>query len=149
MNQRRVAVRGIIVHEAKLYAQRLHDESQGTTNEYWSTPGGGLDYGEDLLGGLTREIIEETGVSPKIGQLLLVQQFMSKGVEQLEFFFLIENSADFLDVELISTTHGTIEIAEHGFVDPSATHILPSLLCELRLSELTQPGVPAKIISYL
>ena len=66
---RRVTVRGIIIKDGKLFAQRLNKKGGGV-NDYWCTPGGGLDDGESLYDGLTREMIEETGVKPVIGRLL-------------------------------------------------------------------------------
>src|ERR1700694_2984580 len=118
---RRVCVRGLIYKNNKLFGQKLHI-SKG---DWWCTPGGGVDPMESLHDALTREMIEETGIKPTIGRLVLIQQFATKdyanhGVqEQLEFFFLIENADDYRVIDLESTSHGKLEVAEFGFVDPT------------------------------
>lgn len=126
--ERRVTVRGLIQKDGKLFAQKLH----GT--DYWCTPGGGIDSLESLHDALVREMIEETGVEPVIGRLVLIQQFLAKGdtshgdTEQLEFFFLIDNVDDYQTINLEETTHGVQEIAEFGFIDPRAENLLPKIL---------------------
>lgn len=135
---RRVCTRGIILKNNKIFAVRQKN-SAGQEVDYWCTPGGGLDVGEPILEGLKREFIEETGVKPSIGRLLIVQQFIdSKGREQLELFFEILNVDDFDNIDLSQTTHGEIELAEFGFVDPKHTHIKPSILSNIDLNNIDQ-----------
>lgn len=127
---RRVCVRGLIYKNGKLFGQKLHK----ATGEWWCTPGGGVDPMESLHDALARELVEETGVKPAIGRLVFAQQFATKGhtshgeKEQLEFFFLVENADDYEVIDLESTSHGTLEIAEFGFVDPTEKNILPEIL---------------------
>jgi ADP-ribose pyrophosphatase YjhB (NUDIX family) len=122
---RRVCVRGIIYRDGKIFGQQLKAHSD---YDFWCTPGGGLDPDEPLLDGLHREMIEETGVAPKIGRLLFVQQFIDGDREFLEFFFHIENAADYENIDLSATTHGELEIAHYGFIDPTAENLLPAPL---------------------
>ncbi|MBM3210137.1 NUDIX domain-containing protein [Candidatus Saccharibacteria bacterium] len=89
---RRVNLRGIIYKDGKILCQRLKSGSDGIERDYWCTPGGGIDFGESLHEGLTREMIEETGIKPEIGNLLFVSQFHDGEKEQLEFFFHIKNT---------------------------------------------------------
>ena len=70
MKTRRIATRAIIFKDGKLLAQRLTPGDDGQARTYWCTPGGGLDIGEPLEIGLHREMIEETGIAPKIGRRL-------------------------------------------------------------------------------
>ena len=127
---RRVAVRGLIYKNNQLFGQKLFN-SRG---DWWCTPGGGLEYMESLHDALTREMIEETGVKPVIGRLVLVQQYAAENInrpnenENLEFFFLIENADDYVAIDLNSTSHGTLEVAEFGFVNPSEKNMLPAIL---------------------
>ena len=127
---RRVCVRGLIYKDGKLFGQKLHNSN----GDWWCTPGGGIDPMESLHDALTREMIEETGVKPTIGRLVLVQQFATKGNtshgedEQLEFFFLIENADDYQIIDLGNTSHGMLEVAEFGFVDPGEKNMLPAIL---------------------
>lgn len=130
--ERRVAVRGIAYHDKKLLAV-LHRDAAGKPVNFWAIPGGGLDPGEGLVDGLSRELVEETGIAPRIGKLLFVQQFHGtnkKGAprEELEFFFEIENIADYATVDLHATTHGEAELAAINWITPRAENILPAFL---------------------
>lgn len=144
---RRVCVRGIIYKNDKLFGQKLHNSA----GDWWCTPGGGINPMESLHDALTREMMEETGVKPVIGRLVLVQQFATKGNashgedEQLEFFFLIENAHDYEAIDLSSTSHGTLEVAEFGFVDPREKNMLPAIL---QTSEVTDALAKEKPVIF-
>lgn len=147
---RRVCVRGLIYKNGKIFGQKLK-----TTSDYWCTPGGGIDPLESLQNALTREIIEETGVKPVIGRLVLVQQFATKGNtthgenEQLEFFFLIENAEDYESINLEETSHGLAEIAEFGFIDPVKNNMLPKILQTREVIDAIENNKPVIFFSQL
>ena len=139
--QRRINVRGIIINETgQLFCQRLLVRASDG-RDFWCTPGGGLESGESLHNGLRREMIEETGVAPVIGQLLFIQQ--------LEFFFHISNWQDYQQIDLATTTHGQSEVAECGFVDSRTETVLPRFLAEVDLIAATAQPQPVQCISYL
>lgn len=142
---RRVNVRGIIVKDGKLFCQKLNNSHTIHTNEFWCTPGGGIDFGESLQEGLHREMVEETGVEPEIGHLLFIQQFMDGEREQLEFFFHIKNADDYEVLDLENTSHGVREVAEYGFVDPKTEHVLPAFLKEVDVIDYTTNPRPVFI----
>lgn len=149
---RRISVRGIVLHEGKLLCVRLkayEGSLRVGSTDYWCLPGGGLDEGEPLLAGIEREMIEETGIKPVIGNLLYVQQFVHGDKDYLEFFFHITNSEDYLNVDLSKTTHGEAEIEELGFVDPATTHVLPDFLKTEALVDFAQSNAPTRIFSRL
>jgi len=145
--QRRLAVRGIVVHDGKLLCLRLKPYRHADANTYWCTPGGGLDDGEALVPALEREMLKETGIPAKVGRLLYVQQFTHKNQEQMEFFFHIENAADYLAMDLSKTTHGADEIEEFGFFDPAKTDVLPLFLQTESFKKLD--SVATKFFDYL
>ncbi|MEI7918287.1 MAG: NUDIX domain-containing protein [Candidatus Saccharibacteria bacterium] len=147
MYRRRINVRGIIYKDGKIFAQKL--KHKDGMNDFWSTPGGGLDDGEDLLTGLHREMIEETGVAPQTGRLMFVQQFYDGEKEQLEFFFHITNADDYHQIDLASTSHGLIEVAEHGFIDPNIETILPCNLQKFDFEKYTKSIEPVVISNEL
>lgn len=145
---RRIAVRGIIVHENKLLCFKLKHPKTDKTADFWSTPGGGLDDGEALHDGLMREMTEETGITPVIDNLLFIQQFAKGDDEHLEFFFRIDNAADYLQLDLSKTTHGESEIAEHAFINPREHHLLPEFLQSQDFSALNA-HTPTLVFNYL
>jgi len=149
MQERRIAVRGIIYKDGKLLSQRLKAYRRNNRN-FWCTPGGGLDIGESIEEGLRREMIEETGIDPKIGRLLFVQQFSEDGKkEQMEFFFLIENPEDYEAIDLTTTTHGELEIEHVEFIDPKSEVILPAFLQEIDLQKYIESVQPVTVYNEL
>jgi ADP-ribose pyrophosphatase YjhB (NUDIX family) len=125
--KRRICVRGVIEKDGKIFCvrQKHHD---GSINNFWCIPGGGLEANESLQDGLDRELIEELGVKPEIGELLTVQQYSDDGGEFIEFFFKILNYDDYSSIDLLKTSHGELELVEYGFVDPKNTYILPDFI---------------------
>ena len=144
----KITSRGIVLHDGKLLCVRLkpyRDPSRDATNDFWCIPGGGLDEGESIVACAEREMIEETGVKPVIGNLLYIQQFTDGKTEFVEFFFHIVNSQDYLHIDLSQTTHGQEEIQEIDFVDPKATYILPKFLTTEDIAAHISAGQPTKI----
>jgi ADP-ribose pyrophosphatase YjhB (NUDIX family) len=149
-SSRRIATRGIIFKDGKLLCQQLKPYKDGKERDYWCTPGGGLDDNEVLRDGLYREMIEETGIAPKIGRLLFVQQFSEDGEkEQMEFFFLIENPEDYEEIDLAATTHGEIEIDNMEFISPSEHTVLPVFLQSIDLKKYIETVQPVYVYSEL
>ena len=149
MTVRRVNVRGIIFKDGKILAQQLTPDSDGTVYDYWCTPGGGLESGESLHQGLHREMIEETGIIPNIGKLLFIQQFHDGKKEQLEFFFHIENAKDYETIDLSTTSHGELEIATVGFIEPSKHNLLPAFLQSIGIASYIANDQPTLIYNEL
>lgn len=154
MIKRRVNVRGIIYKNGKILAQQLTPDQNGNERNYWCTPGGGMDELESLHQGLTREIIEETGITPKIGKLLFIQQFFdgryyNGEMEQLEFFFHIENADDFEVINLENTSHGVLEVKNVEFVDPKEHNLLPEFLQTIDIKDYVMNDSPVYICDRL
>lgn len=130
MTINRIAVRGIIWLDDKLFLQR-NTHGDGSANNFWSLPGGKLENGESLTAGLKRELLEECGVAAEIGRLLFVQQFVSEAGENLEFFFVIHNPEDFKKSNW-QAAEMAFEIADAGWFEPdSVTDIKPDFLRDL------------------
>jgi ADP-ribose pyrophosphatase YjhB (NUDIX family) len=152
MVNRRVAVRGIVLHAGKLLAVQLKSYKDNVLigeSDHWCLPGGGLEEGESLVEGIRREMLEETGIEPAIGKLLYVQQFAHRDTEHLEFFFYVMNGNDYLSVDLSKASHGEREIARIAFVDASQTEILPEFLSVDDLSAFAAGNEPVRVISRL
>lgn len=151
MDKRRVNVRAIIWRQGKLLAVK-HKSKDGGESDYWALPGGGLDPLETLEDGITREIIEELGVTPKIGRLLIGQQLKSGRNgrdEELEFFFHVANPNDFTSIDLAATTHGAKELMRCEFIDPAKEHILPQFLGEINLDDYISDVKPVTFANHL
>lgn len=148
MIARRIAVRGIIFKDGKLLCQRLKSKD-GMPRNFLCTPGGGLDSREGLIDGLHREMIEETGISPEIGNLLFIQQLADGDEEHLEFFFHIKNADDYAAIDLSKTSHGELEIATVEFVDPFTENVLPAFLQTADIDGAIKNQMPVEIINYL
>jgi ADP-ribose pyrophosphatase YjhB (NUDIX family) len=147
---RRVATRGIIFKDGKLLCQRLKPGTSGVTRDFWCAPGGGLDIGESLIDGLHREMIEETGITPRIGKLLFIQQFSEDGTkEQMEYFFHIQNPEDYHAIDLATTTHGELEIEHVEFIDPAAHTVLPAFLKDVDIQGYIDADKPVLIVDKL
>lgn len=146
MQQLRVSVRGIIFKDGKLFAQKLLTKS-GEPRDYWCTPGGGIDPGESLEAAMRREMIEETGVAPQIGRLVFTQQFSDGAKAGLELFFHITNPEDYENIDLSKTSHGELEIANCGFIDPKTNRVLPEFLSEIDIKSYIEEVKPVYLYS--
>jgi 8-oxo-dGTP pyrophosphatase MutT (NUDIX family) len=151
--KRRVAVRGIAYQDGKLLCVE-HKDKDGNPAGFYATPGGGLDAGESMTDGIVREFIEETGITPKVGRLLFIQQFSWIGrsnspIEQLEFFFLIENPEAYENVDLSLTSHGEAELVSCTFIDPKTANLLPIFLRSIELERYVHEVKPVEHFNYL
>lgn len=96
----------------------------------WCLPGGKVEPNEPIIDALERELIEELGVRPIVGQLLFVQQFADKGGERVEFFFLVDNPESYLDSDFSKASHGKLELAQAGFYALDEVDVLPRFLAK-------------------
>lgn len=128
-----VRCRAVIIHEGKLLVvKHVHDTS------YACLPGGHLEFGEDLITCLKREIIEELGIEPVVGKLLYVNTFTVGEVKQpVEFFFEVLNTEDYLKINEKERTHAH-ELEEFFWATPDGEErILPeSFGADFRLGKI-------------
>lgn len=146
--QRRIAVRGIFIHQGKLLCVKLKPYKGAIRGDFWCVIGGGVDEGEALVPALKREIIEETAIPPIIGNLLYIQQYKHADKEHIEFFFNILNPGDYLHVDLTKTSHGHDEIEVIEYIVPREHNVLPKFLTEVNLSQISLHN-PTKIFDYM
>ncbi|HYH75229.1 MAG TPA: hypothetical protein VD735_04695, partial [Candidatus Saccharimonadales bacterium] len=69
--------------------------------------------------------------------------------DYIEFFFNVKNVEDYLNIDLSKTTHGELEIAEIGFVDPASVVIKPEFLATEPLAEVIASNGSTRVISRL
>ncbi len=149
IKQRRTTVRGVILKNGRLLAQELKPGSDGKKRDYWCTPGGGLEPGESIHDGLTREMIEETGIRPTIGKLLFVQQYEDEEKEFIEFFFHITNTNDYESIDLGATTHGEAEVERVDYINPASHNILPAFLQSINIQTYIDEDKPVLVANEL
>ena len=138
---RRVNTRGIIFRDGELLVTKFRQDDD-SESVHWGTFGGGVDPGESLHDAIHREMIEETGIAPKVGKLLFTQQFQDDEMEYLEFFFHIENTEDYATIDLTATTHGILELTRSEFLDPTQHVVYPAFLQEIDLKDYIENDRP-------
>ena len=84
-----VRVTGILVEEGKILL--VKQVVQGGKRTHWNLPGGMLELGETLEQALMREMMEETGLEVRVGELLYVSdRFRSLGHHIVDMSFVLE-----------------------------------------------------------
>ena len=86
-NKLRVRVCGICLENDKLLLTR-HVISH--ENDIWIPPGGGLEFGENVIDGLKREFLEETGLIIKVGKFLCLNEYIENKLHAIELFFITD-----------------------------------------------------------
>jgi ADP-ribose pyrophosphatase len=108
-----VAVGAVIIHEGQaLIVQRAFEPRKGE----WTVPGGVLELGETLRSGIEREVLEETGLTVKAGDVVDVFENIwpdSEGKTQFHYVLV-----DFL-CELISgNLHAATDVSAARWITP-------------------------------
>ena len=63
----RVSAYGLVIHEGKIVLCRISPDIDA--RQRWTLPGGGIDFGEDPVDAMVREVMEETGLIVAPGAL--------------------------------------------------------------------------------
>lgn len=61
----------------------------GSGTDFWSPPGGGVEFGESAKDAVKREFFEETGLIVEVGKMYFVNEFIKPPLHAVEMFFEI------------------------------------------------------------
>jgi len=116
----RVGIGAITIHEGRvLLVKRGAEPSRGL----WAIPGGTLELGETMQECAAREILEETGITIKVGACIYVFDFMERDAEgKIKFHFVI---VDFAGEYVSGEPKGADDADEARFVTPEELKELP------------------------
>lgn len=92
-NRLRVRACGLLVENESLLMVNHRSLSQG---DFWSLPGGGVDFGESITTALLRETREETGLQAEAGEFLFACEFIKKPLHAIELFFRLNRTGGLL-----------------------------------------------------
>jgi 8-oxo-dGTP diphosphatase len=87
-NQLRVRVCGICVQEGKILL--INHAGMNESGDFWSPPGGGLEFGETIEECLKREFLEETNCEISVGKFLIVNEFIGLPLHAIELFYEVK-----------------------------------------------------------
>jgi len=86
-NKIRVRVCGLCIVDEKIL---LINHSGITKTNFWSPPGGGLNFEESAEACLKREFLEETGLQIAVKDFLFVCEFIKTPLHAIELFFRVQ-----------------------------------------------------------
>ncbi len=87
-NQLRVRVCGICVQDGKILL--INHSGMNESGEFWSPPGGGLQFGETIEDCLKREFLEETNTIISVGNFLKINEFVKPPLHAIELFYEVK-----------------------------------------------------------
>jgi 8-oxo-dGTP diphosphatase len=87
-NQLRIRVCGICVQEDKILL--INHAGMNESGDFWSPPGGGLEFGETIEECLKREFLEETNCEISVGKFLIVNEFIGLPLHAIELFYEVK-----------------------------------------------------------
>lgn len=86
-NRLRIRVNGILIEENKILMVKHKMSSE---LDFWSTPGGGMQFGSSVQQNLCREFLEETGLQISVGKFIFINEFLNPPLHALECFFEVK-----------------------------------------------------------
>jgi ADP-ribose pyrophosphatase YjhB (NUDIX family) len=131
-----ITCRAIVIHDGKLLMCKHNEPGRS----FFNLPGGKLESSETIEQCLEREMVEETGIKPVIGKLLIINQFINANHHKIEFFFQVKNSSNYTTFDPSKASHN-FEVSDFTFDSPLKPKydIKPKFLVD-RFEELVAKG---------
>jgi 8-oxo-dGTP diphosphatase len=106
-----VGVGGVVIHEGR--ALLIKRGSEPLKNQ-WSIPGGTLELGESIQEGVRRELLEETGISVRVGELIEVfDRIFRDAAGKIQYHFVI---VDYLCEKISGEAHAASDVTDTAWV---------------------------------
>jgi ADP-ribose pyrophosphatase YjhB (NUDIX family) len=83
----RIRVNGVLIEKNKIL---LVKHKMGTNRDFWSTPGGGMQFGSSAQENLVREFLEETGLKIEVEDFLFAHEYLDHPLHAIECFFAVK-----------------------------------------------------------
>lgn len=105
----RVAAYGLLIQENKILLCRLSQRVHNIAGK-WTLPGGGIEFGEDPVDAVKREVYEETGLEVRITSLANVNSFASENHDRKFHSIRIIYHAELVGGDLRSEADGSTDL---------------------------------------
>lgn len=124
----RVGVGAVVFREGRvLLVRRGGQPSRGL----WAIPGGALELGETLREGAEREILEETGITIRAGEIVFAGETMDRDADgRLRFHYVI---IDFAGEYVSGEVNGSDDASEARWISPAELADLPATKTTVKL----------------
>ncbi|MFZ9188400.1 MAG: NUDIX domain-containing protein, partial [Algoriphagus sp.] len=86
-NRLRIRVNGVLIEENKIL---MIKHKMSAERDFWSTPGGGMQFGSSAQANLSREFLEETGLNILVGKFICINEYLDPPLHALECFFEVK-----------------------------------------------------------
>ncbi|MBM3425937.1 MAG: NUDIX hydrolase [Bacteroidetes bacterium] len=86
-NRLRIRVNGVLIEENKIL---MIKHKMSLEQDFWCTPGGGMQFGSTAHENLSREFLEETGLNISVGKFICVHEYLAPPLHALECFFEVK-----------------------------------------------------------
>jgi 8-oxo-dGTP diphosphatase len=144
-NRLRVRACGVCVKDDSI----LLVNHQGISNQdFWSPPGGGIEFGEGAIDCLSREFREEAGLSVKTGNFLFACEFIQHSLHAIELFFEVSPLTDQLHVGSDPEQGSPSIIRAVKFMSWSEIEKLPTNQCHGIFKHLDHPSKITTLSGY-
>ncbi len=135
----RVGVGAIVIHEGRiLLVKRASSPGKG----FWAIPGGLVELGETVREAAERELLEETGVKARAGEVFYLFDFIDRDADgTIKYHYII---VDFLADYLGGEPHAADDVSDARWVSPAeaaAMNLSPTTRKLLKQMKFIKDGV--------